>query len=297
MENVVKFPNELTNLFKDAHRAIAMGAESKQKFVEGKLLLSASLAAIRERFDDNEAFGKACSEHGLGENIVSKNERSILIQWAERPEWTRTVLEKTERTSIRMIHAREWIDQSLPSAGKSPANQKPPGGKAFEPIADFIRAEEARTGELPRENDITRATGASSGTVHTVSAVFRALRADADSTAPLRFTKAQEHHVEMRVKTEVKSAIEQLNASFEIEVQKRNKADIDKLFPDLEEMRKKAATNERYFREQMEKHAIFTEAEYRDLLLCTHESNPSDETRKRAFMALSAKRLQLTGKR
>ena len=41
---------------------------------------------------------------------------------------------------------------------------------------------------------------------------------------------------------------------------------------------------------------IFTMAEYNDLLLCTHEANPSPETRKRAFMALNARKFQLTGK-
>ena len=116
-DNVVKLPTELARLFKDAHRAVAMGAESKQKFVEGKLLLSISLAAIRAKFEDNEAFGKSCTEHGLGENIVPKNDRYILIQWAERPEWTRMVLEKTERTSVRTIHEKEWLD-SLPSLGR-----------------------------------------------------------------------------------------------------------------------------------------------------------------------------------
>ena len=79
-------------------------------------------------------------------------------------------------------------------------------------------------------------------------------------------------------------------------MQKRNKIDIDKLFPTLEELQNKAKLNEKYYRELIEKHAIFTEAEYRDILLCTHEGNPSEETRKRAFMALNAKKLQLTGK-
>ena len=56
-------------------------------------------------------------------------------------------------------------------------------------------------------------------------------------------------------------------------------------------------TTEKLYRGLIEKQAIFTEPEYRDILLCTHEANPSEETRKRAFMALNAKKIQLTGKR
>ena len=288
-ENIVKFPNELTRLFEDAHRAVAMGQESKEKFVEGKLLLSSSLAAIRTRFKDNEAFGKSCAEHGLGENIINKNDRAYLIQWAERPEWTRTVLEKTERTSVRYIHEKEWLE-TLPHTGKSPLA---PGGKAFEPIANFIRAEEARTGELPKENDITRATGASSSTVHTVSAVFRALRANADSTAPIRFTKADHYHVEALAKARMR----ELEKEFEARVIAKNQEEIAKLFPDLEELQKAAVLNERYYREMVAKEAVLTLQEWHDLVFLAHNKEVSEERKKRAAQTLITNKLRLTGER
>ena len=291
-DNVVKMPTELTRLFEDAHRAVTMGVESKQKFVESKLLLSASLAAIRAKFQDNSAFGKSCSEHGLGDNVVSPNERAILIQWAERPEWTRTVLEKTERISVQTIHAKEWCD-SLTSPSKTPENQYATTAKREE-AETAIRVYKTIHGVYPTVIQACQITGLSRIVIEPALATVKA----EDRVAPteLRFTKAQEHHVEVRVKIEVKSVIEQLNKSFELEVEKRNKVDIDKLFPDLEKIREDALKTEKLYRGLIEKQAILTEAEYRDILLCTHEANPSPETRKRAFIALNAKKLQLTGK-
>ena len=66
----------------------------------------------------------------------------------------------------------------------------------------------------------------------------------------------------------------------------------------LEALEKSARRQKEYYDALVNHHKpIFTDAEYRDLLLCTHESNPSTEVRQRAFMALNAKKLQLTGKK
>jgi hypothetical protein len=289
-DNVVKMPTELTRLFADARRAVAMGTESKQKFIEGKLLLMASLAAIRAKFPDNETFGKSCAEHGLGENVVSKDDRSILIQWAERPEWTRTVLEKTERTSVQTIHRNEWLD-SLRSPTKSPVNQKSPqvGGSKTKSVHAALQANEA-TGTKASHKEVARALGVSESTVTEAARDLKAARTA--ELGQIYYTKAQDHHVEMKLKILDKER----EKSFEARVTAENKRQIDILFPQLEEIQNAAKRNEKYYREQIERHAIFTEAEYRDLLFCTHEANPSKETRERAFIALNAKKLQLTGK-
>jgi hypothetical protein len=193
-------------------------------------------------------------------------------------------LEATKNRSIQVI------DRTFTTPSKGA--EKPPGGPKLQEAKDRILAHEAATGKLPPADRHFQMEGV---TPSTYDRAIREIRGARETTGPLKFTKAQEHHVEARVKIEVKAAIEQLHASFEKEVEKRNKVDIDKLFPDLEKMREDARRNEKLYRELIEKNAIFTEAEYRDIL-CTHEGNPSKETRKRAFIALNAKKLQLTGK-
>ena len=294
MENVVKFPDELGRLFEDAHRAVAMGAESKQKFVEGKLLLSASLKAIRARFSDNEAFGKSCAEHGLGENVINKNDRAYLIQWAERPEWTRTVLEKTERTSVRTIHEKEWLENSLHHVMKSQENQNQTTVKRRE-AEEWIRDYKLTSGSYPTVIEACEGTGFSRIVIEPALAAVKA----EDRTAPstMTFTKAQEHHVEMRVKIEVKAAVEQLNASFDTEVQKRVKAEIDKLFPGLEKLREDAKRDIKIYRDLIAKNALFTEMEVMDIIKACHPDNSATkEARSRAFVAVNAKKFILMGK-
>lgn len=117
--------------------------------------------------------------------------------------------------------------------------------------------------------------------------------------------KADEQKIEAIIRAEFKRLQKQydemvrtLNATIEEKVERLFNERKAVAFPKLQETLEKA--NER--REMYNKlindyHAPFTGEEYRAILLCTHEANPSEETRKRAFMALNAKKLQLTGGR
>ena len=295
--NIHKFPDPLELRAQKIEAAINRRKKGDEEWIEGTLDLAAELVAARkDHGDDDVKFGKWLKGR-FGDNLIGKNDRAILIREGRNLNQMRLDLEKSDSHSLQMIFpsARKDAEGGSTNAGKTPSAG---GGPKLQEAIDACLAYEAMHGKLPPANrhfDI----GLPGITESTYDRAIRAVisgRELAETLGPLKLTKAQAHHIEMMVKLEVKTATEQLNVSFEREVEKRNKADIDKSFPDLEEMRRKAAINERYFREQMEKHAIFTEAEYRDLLLCTHESNPSDETRKRAFMALNAKKLQLTGK-
>jgi hypothetical protein len=81
--------------------------EAKQVWIEGILETAEGLAAARSAFPDNKAFGKWCTAN-FGENRLNRNDRAALIDFASDLEWTREVLEKTERISIQTIHSREW---------------------------------------------------------------------------------------------------------------------------------------------------------------------------------------------
>jgi transposase len=150
-----------------------------------------------------------------------------------------------------------------------------------------LQANEAEGIKLSRKQ-VAEALNVSVGTVLEAARDLRAAR----SVEQYTYTKAQDTHVEARVK----ARLAELEATFEKRVQEANQKQIKILFPDLKAIQDRAALTEKLYRSQLEKIAILTEAEYRDILLCTHEGNPSPETRKRAFIALNAKKLQLTGK-
>ena len=287
---VIKLPDPLERRAQNIDAALSQQCDANdrsdaanQDWRRATLNLAIELAGAREDLRADQAFGKWCNDH-FGDNRLPYNERAILVRWGADPEGTRAMLAKTDSRSIQMIERR------LHSAMKTTHSTTP---KREEAEAS-IRAHKAAYGVYPTVIEAGRESGLSRIVIEPALAAVKA--EDRVAPAEVRYTKAQDLHVEARIKVEVKAATDQLHRSFEKEVEKRNKADIDKLFPDLEKMREDAKRTEKLYRSQLEKIAIFTEAEYRDILLCTHEGNPSKETRERAFIALNTKKLQLTGR-
>jgi hypothetical protein len=115
----------------------------------------------------------------------------------------------------------------------------------------------------------------------------------AAASAP-SFTKAQDYHVEAKLKLEARK----LEATFDDRVRHKVLEENKSYLASLETLEKSARRQKEYYDALINHHQpIFTDAEYRDLLLCTHEGNPSKEVRERAFIALNAKKLQLTGRK
>ena len=115
-----------------------------------------------------------------------------------------------------------------------------------------------------------------------------------------KFTKAQAKHVEALIKKYRRDLDSQFKAAVEVQVDKRVKerrTELDKAREAVSKQLNEAFKDQQHWRQLINnRKPIFTGEEYRDLLLCTHEANPSEETRKRAFIALNVKKLQLIGK-
>ena len=105
-ENVVKLPDQLEQHIKAINIALAKRDDGICDWIEANIEISVRLYKARAMFPNNIDFGAWC-DRGFG-NCLPKNIRAIYIQWGEKPEWTRLVLEKTDRTSIEMIHRTEW---------------------------------------------------------------------------------------------------------------------------------------------------------------------------------------------
>lgn len=158
---------------------------------------------------------------------------------------------------------------------------------------DVARAMVQQTGKAPSRSDVAKAAAVHNSTADIVVKIVQAELAASATLSQPQFTKAQENHIEAKIRARMR----EMEKEFDARVTAENKRQIDILFPDLEQLQESARLNEKYYRERLESVAIFTEGEYRDILLCTHEANPSAETRQRAFMALNRKKLLLTGKK
>jgi hypothetical protein len=100
--------------------------ESRRGWCETGFDLAMGLAQGRERFDDNQSFGRWLDETELRE--LNKNDRAALINMAAHPAKLRRVLEETTRFSWRYIweeDMRPFVDapdseSRLPHVGNTP---------------------------------------------------------------------------------------------------------------------------------------------------------------------------------
>ena len=280
---VIKMPDRLERRAQKIEAAMTRRTKGNEEWIEGTIELAVELAGARSDCgDDDTRFGKWLIENAFGANVIGPNERSILIEWAKDPEGTRIMLARTESRSI------QYIDRTLHRSMKGP-----PDTVKREEAKEAIRVHKATYGVYPSVIEACRDTGLSRIVIEPALAAVKA----EDRVAPseIRFTKAQEHHVEMRVKMEVKVAIEQLHKSFETEVEKRNKADIDRLFPDLEKMREDARRTEKLYRGLLERASILTKSVYHDLLFLALNKEVGDERKKRSAQFLIENKLKLIG--
>jgi hypothetical protein len=286
-DNVIKMPGRLARLAERAKKAAHACEEAGKATFAAIIEYGDALLEGRAEFPSDEQFGQWIAREGLGQikPFDQQQERTAAMQIAEL----------SSQGSVPWDgcpHQRPTNIMSWWRARQKPIELQSYGGPKREKAVDAILAYEAEHGELPTAIWGGTVPGVTPSTYYHTLREIKSIRAHGDTAWPLRFTKAQEHHIEALVKLKTK----ELESNFEDRVVEETKKRIDILFPKLEKLEESAKTNEKYYRERLESLAIFSEAEYRDILLCTHEANPSKETRERAFIALNAKKLQLTGK-
>ena len=287
-DNVIKMPDQLERRAQKIDAALTRQDDANDRsdkadedWRAATLDLAVELAGAKAELNNNDqAFGKWCSER-FGGNRIPHQDRAALVRWGANPEGTKAMLAKDNSRSIQMID-RRFTNASKPARTTTAKREEAEAS---------IRIHKAIHGVYPTVLEAGKVTGLSRIVIEPALATVKA----EDRVAPteLRFTKAQDAHVEARLK----ARRQELEREFDARVMAENKRQIDILFPKLEKIQESAKLAEKYQREQLEKNDVFTEAEYRDLLLCTHEANPSEDTRQRAFMVLNAKKFQLTGKR
>ena len=200
-DNIVKMPDRLERRAQKIEAAMARRAKGDEEWVEGTIELAVELAGARSDCGDDDTRFGAWIRGRFGDNRLPRGDQEALIRWGRDPEGTRFLFTNTTNLSIR------YIDQTLHrNVQGSPDTVK------REEAKEAIRVHKATYGVYPSVIEACRDTGLSRIVIEPALAAVKA--EDRIAPSEIRFTKAQEHHVEMRVKIELKAATEQLHKSF-----------------------------------------------------------------------------------
>lgn len=268
---------------------------------------------------DDTRFGRWIVERGLDQTkpFDEQQERTAAMKIAQiSAQGTRTLGEcpRARPTNIMTW----WRDQQRKKNGVIAKRESKIGRKVKAAVADAKAYMEER-GALPSERDMN-ALGHSDGTTSTAKAILEAEEAvRAEETAKreqlvkeavevktVKFTKAQDHHVEVKIRALTKK-LEKEFAARKVELEKLFWAEVGKAcdaneakrFPLLQQRENKAFEMEQHWRQMINKHKpIFTEEEFNIIRACLHPDNSASEERRRtAFGAFNAQKLQLTGRK
>ena len=253
------------------------------------------------RCSDCGAMAEAACDCGVGYIPAGEYGKKLA---AEHPELSSRMIAEKSGVSYKTIErARKSTETFVPvepqrRMGKD-GKLRPTTMRALKPRINKVEAIaetlKSQTGQWPDSNTLARTANVSSraadNALRTVKAVEQG-REETSIVTPM-FTKAQDHHVEARVKVRLR----ELEQEFDARVQRETKANIDKLFPKLEQLREEAKITKELYMDRLEKRAIFKLSEYMDIVKCCHPDNSaSTEVRQRAFILVSGNKLQLTGR-
>ena len=186
---------------------------------------------------------------------------------------------REEIEALETIYKNEWVVRSVPNP--------PVGGVKSQAAVAALQAA-TTTGKKIVYKEIAQKLDVS---VSTVTEAARDIKAGASTS----YTKAQDHQVEARIRMLDKAREAEFNERVRLAMLEKNKA-----FRTVLEQSKREANekSERYERILNNYKPIFTEEEYRNILICLHPDNSaSKERREAAFRAFSVMKLQLTGKK
>jgi hypothetical protein len=142
--------NELTNIksnldlvWAKIQNALQQEAEGKKLWIEGTLELINILDSARKRLGSDQAFGKWLTDSGYGD-LITRHDRSALLNMALHPNLTLEVLKQTHRRSWRHIWEEE-VQPRLPHVGQ------PADGEQHEETAVTRRPRKGNGKKKPKE--------------------------------------------------------------------------------------------------------------------------------------------------
>jgi hypothetical protein len=123
LPNIDPVKTQLDLAWAKIHDSLHREAEGNNLWIEGALELITILHDARQRYDFDQAFSAWLTEHGYGEDRLTRHDRQALINMGIDLDVTREVLHQTERRSWRLIWEEE-VKPRLPSGGQPAEDQQ-----------------------------------------------------------------------------------------------------------------------------------------------------------------------------
>jgi hypothetical protein len=291
-DNVVKLPDRLQRLAERAKKAAHACEEAEKAIFAAIIEYGTALLEGRAEFPSKERFGQWIVAEGLDQTkpFDQQQERTAAMRIAELS--FQGTVPWNDCPHRRPSHIMSWWrkrDQTAPDPAKE---TKSYGGPKRDKAVAAILTYEAEHGELPSAVWGETAPGVTPSTYYHTLREIKSIRAGA--VGPLKFTKAQDQHVEAKLKAHIK----RFNAEFDERVRLAVLEENKDYRAVLDKSKREASEKFLMYEELINSYnPIFTKAEYHDILFCTHNKEVSEERKHRASLALIAKKFQLTGEK
>ena len=162
-------------------------------------------------------------------------------------------------------------------------------------VENYVLAYEEKYKCLPSRTQIARETGVFNSTIDTVLIHFKEAREKKKVSDPIKYTKAQQGHIEAAIKIHKR----ELDAILEETLRDRIKAYIDKHMPSLKAKNEELSKKIEYYDMITNRFKpIFTAEEFRAILMCLHPDGiRTKEKLEQVFNMVKEKEKPLTGRK
>jgi hypothetical protein len=277
----MNIPNHLTALAADINAALTREETNRADWVEIKLDLCRLFAEARNTFKDDIGFGKWFAKE-IG-NTINEQDRAAYVAMGADLARTRTVLEKTTRSSIQHIYKNEFPDRSAHvSKPASPLKPKTPAAEVRD--SDII----GRWDRGEAVADIGAATGLGQRRVDRIIQDEK-IRREGKAEGAL-----EEAPLSASAQAKLDAHKRKLEKEFDWVVRQKVIAEVDAAY---EGMKKTWKDNLGKLETALNRRGkVFSKAEYSVLLQVAHPdtgAHVSDEKRAEAFRLLNERKVRL----
>jgi hypothetical protein len=292
-DNIVKMPSVLARQAKRIQRCLARDIKIRAEWIENKLEMADALTTARAQFKDHAEFGKWLNANGFGENVLSHQDRAALIQFGSDLRLARSILEKAESWSVRVIHQNEW-PPPFTNVGKTLRGRKPKPAPKTESVQDIVETL-VREGRPVNRAIVGREFNVGQHAVQLATARAKGKLEAEPLIDPASLSLTAQQKAGLSLKQQRKALEREFDERVRLKVLEENKD----FLAQLEQIQQEASEKWKLYHDLVNEHKpVFTEPEFMLILTCLHPDNSaSKEKREQAFSAFNAMRLQLTGKK
>jgi len=311
MELATREPIELVGLAEQIKNDLEKIERSAAEWAEANYSLCVHLYQARKKHNSNKAFGAWLAENDL--DRINDHDRAAAIAMGEHPDECRSLLEKTDRRSLQLIHREEFqvasgskIETAKPSKPpkRAPKKKKTPSPEA-EKVAQLAREGRGRTeiaatlgvGEHVAQLAVKHEEGRRSGIEEAKQQALdeAAMNAELAASDKEKLKQAIDAH-KRKLDREYDLTVKKLECEIDARVRERAsklesdiKARWDQIYlPNYEEGQRRA----QLYRDAYK--GVFSKQEFQFLLKCLHpDQRPESDKLNEAFSLFNSRKTLL----